>query len=465
MTRSSADIVKVHWNGSGAASPITLGTAVDGFKAFSAAQDGERVSYSIEHQTSSERESGRGVYTHSGTTLTRERVTASTNSDALVNFSSGSKHVRLTVLAEDIYENRAATDPTTEGRSQGYIAGRSRWLNTNTEKLWICLNDDDESSPSNVVWGQVATADEIAELSLADGSVTNAKLADMADGTFMMRALGAGTGVPIHGTATQAKTALSITPTDISGLTDPASDEYATTAEARTGTSSILVMSPANTRAQGSTYLYVNGTAAGGNITEITAAHAGQSIDFDQALTLDEAFGAGLSAGVGLWVELINVHATNNLTITVEAGAGGTGTINGVGTYTVPAGGGVILTSISNAGDQPLCRASGDTAEVDFNQRVVTGNRTEQNTINGNLTVTTFHTGQTILYTGAGHTFTFTSAGLTAGSHGVIRNRGTGVITVATDLTEKFKGTEPIPINASATWEVDGTNLWLDVNV
>lgn len=187
MTRPSADLVKVEWTNTGTTSPITLGTAVTGFNAFPSELDGLRVSYSIEHQASPEREAGIGVYTDSGTTLTRERVTASTNGGALVNFSSGTKHVRITARAEDVYENRATTDPSTEGRSQGYYAGRSFWYNTSTKKWWICLDDDDESSPSNAAWGRIATADEIGSLSIVDDSVTNAKLANMAAWTVKVR--------------------------------------------------------------------------------------------------------------------------------------------------------------------------------------------------------------------------------------------------------------------------------------
>lgn len=51
-----------------------------------------------------------------------------------------------------------------------------------------------------------------------DASITNAKLTTMAAATFKMRASGAGTGAPIDGTATQAKTALAIANTDVSGL-------------------------------------------------------------------------------------------------------------------------------------------------------------------------------------------------------------------------------------------------------
>lgn len=51
-----------------------------------------------------------------------------------------------------------------------------------------------------------------------DGGTTNVKLANMAQATFKMRAAGAGTGPPIDGTATQAKAALAIANTDVSGL-------------------------------------------------------------------------------------------------------------------------------------------------------------------------------------------------------------------------------------------------------
>lgn len=43
---------------------------------------------------------------------------------------------------------------------------------------------------------------------IPDGSVTNVKLADMAEATFKMRAAGSGTGAPVDGTAAQATAAL-----------------------------------------------------------------------------------------------------------------------------------------------------------------------------------------------------------------------------------------------------------------
>lgn len=82
---------------------ITLGSAVTGFLSFAGAgvQNGETVTYGIED--GSAREIGRGVYTTSGTTLTRT-VLKSTNSDNPISLS-GTAEVFITAAAED-FEDR-----------------------------------------------------------------------------------------------------------------------------------------------------------------------------------------------------------------------------------------------------------------------------------------------------------------------------------------------------------------------
>lgn len=78
---------------------ITLGSAVSGFLSFATAgvSNGETVTYAIKDGANSE--IGRGVYTSSGTTLSRT-VLKSTNSNAAISLS-GSAEVFITAAAED----------------------------------------------------------------------------------------------------------------------------------------------------------------------------------------------------------------------------------------------------------------------------------------------------------------------------------------------------------------------------
>lgn len=80
---------------------ITLGSAVSSYVTFAAAgvQNGDTVTYAIADGTN--REVGRGVYTSSGTTLTRATILRSTNSNAAINLS-GNAEVFITAAAEDI---------------------------------------------------------------------------------------------------------------------------------------------------------------------------------------------------------------------------------------------------------------------------------------------------------------------------------------------------------------------------
>lgn len=81
---------------------ITLSTAVSGFLTFalSGVSNGETVTYIIEDGAN--REIGYGVYTATGTTLTRN-VLKSTNSDAAINLS-GSATVGITAARENFLE-------------------------------------------------------------------------------------------------------------------------------------------------------------------------------------------------------------------------------------------------------------------------------------------------------------------------------------------------------------------------
>lgn len=81
---------------------ITLAGAVSQFQAFQTAfAVGAVVMYAIVGQTGTEWEVGKGTLVTT-TTLSRDVVRSSSNSNALVNFSAGTKDVFATVTSEQI---------------------------------------------------------------------------------------------------------------------------------------------------------------------------------------------------------------------------------------------------------------------------------------------------------------------------------------------------------------------------
>jgi hypothetical protein len=95
---------------------VTLAGAVTQFRAFSSvfSVGDEQIPYAVVGQTGGEWEVGYGTYSASNT-LRRDAVIASSNANAFVNFSSGTKDVFVTISAQDA---------TIEGRviamSRGY---------------------------------------------------------------------------------------------------------------------------------------------------------------------------------------------------------------------------------------------------------------------------------------------------------------------------------------------------------
>ncbi len=92
---------------------ITLGSALDGFQTFTGAgvTNGQTVQYCIEDAANFE--IGTGVYTTSGTTLTRS-VSESSNSDNAINLS-GTAIVFITAVAADLTSNVAITGGNISG--------------------------------------------------------------------------------------------------------------------------------------------------------------------------------------------------------------------------------------------------------------------------------------------------------------------------------------------------------------
>jgi hypothetical protein len=95
---------------------ITLSGAQTGFESFAAIGDGNTTYYVIQHTSANEFEVGLGTYTASGTTLSRDTIYTSSNSDAAVNFSAGTKIVFVTIPKEaSVYED-ASGDVLVQGQ-------------------------------------------------------------------------------------------------------------------------------------------------------------------------------------------------------------------------------------------------------------------------------------------------------------------------------------------------------------
>lgn len=91
---------------------VTLSGSLPGFQSFAVIGDGNTTYYTISDIGSGEWEVGIGTYTASGTTLSRDTVLASSNSNTLVDFGAGAKDVFVTYPAgKAVYE--AADDSVT----------------------------------------------------------------------------------------------------------------------------------------------------------------------------------------------------------------------------------------------------------------------------------------------------------------------------------------------------------------
>lgn len=87
---------------------ITLAGAATGFQSFAAIGDGNSCHYCI--AAGSKWEVGVGTYTASTTTLSRDRIIASSDSNLAVNLSAGTKDVFVTPPAEIVALHQAGAN-------------------------------------------------------------------------------------------------------------------------------------------------------------------------------------------------------------------------------------------------------------------------------------------------------------------------------------------------------------------
>lgn len=94
---------------------ITLSGSLTGFQTFSVIGDGNTTYYTIVNGDDGDWEVGLGTYTASGTTLSRDEVLSSSNSNNLVDFAAGTKDVFVTYPAEKAVVENAVDDVAISG--------------------------------------------------------------------------------------------------------------------------------------------------------------------------------------------------------------------------------------------------------------------------------------------------------------------------------------------------------------
>lgn len=97
-----ADLIRDTTTDTGTGTVTASGTPPSGHAGLGAVPTGAVVDYAIRHTTAAEYETGRGTIGGSNT-LQRDRgVVTSSNSNALVSFSAGTKDISITVIGNSI---------------------------------------------------------------------------------------------------------------------------------------------------------------------------------------------------------------------------------------------------------------------------------------------------------------------------------------------------------------------------
>jgi hypothetical protein len=111
---------------------FTLAGAVAGFQSFAIVGDGNTTYYTIVDGNAGTWEVGIGTYTSSGTTLSRDTVLASTNSNNLVVFGAGTKDVFVTYPAgKSVYEDASNNVSLPAAMTAAGVVTGNVFVNTN----------------------------------------------------------------------------------------------------------------------------------------------------------------------------------------------------------------------------------------------------------------------------------------------------------------------------------------------
>lgn len=166
---------------------FTLDGAVAGYQAFSVIGNGNTTYYAIVGQTGTEWEVGLGTYTSAGTSLSRDTILSSSNSNALVPFSAGTKDVFVTYPAgRSVYQDSAglvALSGTIQATT--FQGGSASITNANINSSVISI------LTATTISGGSAS---ITNASIASGTITNFLATTISGGSASITTASVGSG-------------------------------------------------------------------------------------------------------------------------------------------------------------------------------------------------------------------------------------------------------------------------------
>ena len=142
---------------------LTLAGAMYGFQSFATVGNGNTTYYAIYDNATGAWEVGYGVYTSSGTTLTRAFVYSSSNAGALVPFAAGTKEVFLTYPSEQaIYQEIDGSMKLIGGQITLTLDGTlGTTLPNSTFQAFATINDYIQTNQQNLSSGALASSNTV----------------------------------------------------------------------------------------------------------------------------------------------------------------------------------------------------------------------------------------------------------------------------------------------------------------
>ncbi len=197
---------------------ITLDGTVSGFESFASVGDGNTTYYAIVSQSADEWEVGLGTYTAAGTLLSRDTILESSNSDAAVNFSAGTKDVFVTYPSDKaVYADAAGEVSVTRATSATFAA--SATFATSATNATTAVSATNATSATFATSATNATNQNGGTVSATSGTfntlIANGLTYPSTDGT-------ASQIIETNGSGTLSFVSVSGGATDINGLSDAA---------------------------------------------------------------------------------------------------------------------------------------------------------------------------------------------------------------------------------------------------